>query len=177
MAHASSRIALFPGTFDPMTNGHLDVIRRAQGLFDELIVGIGHNPLKKELFRVDEREALIRQILEENHLDVTVETYRGLTVDFARSRGVTVMLRGLRNVSDLQAEFQLALTNRTVANMETVFLMTDQAYGFTSSSLIKQIASEGDMDRLAPLLPQRVIAEMKRKRSRLRDLVGDAHKQ
>jgi len=170
----TSRVALFPGTFDPITNGHLDVIVRAEGLFDELVVAIGRNPAKTELFTMDERVDMIRGILDSRGINATVETYTGLTVDFARQRGADVILRGLRNVSDLNFEFQLALTNRAIADIETVFIMSGEAYGFTSSSLIKQIAAGGDLDRLAPLLPKPVIDGMKTKLDRIREQGDDA---
>jgi len=173
------RIALFPGTFDPLTNGHLDVIRRAEPLFDELIVAIGTNPAKQELFTLPEREAMIRDVLGSEGKRATVETYRGLTVDFARTRGAMVIVRGLRNAADLAFEFQLAITNRAVADIETIFIVSGEPYGFTSSSLIKQIAASGEIDRLAKLLPDRVIAAMKEKSGRVRELAGqsDAFKQ
>lgn len=164
------RIALFPGTFDPFTNGHLDVIRRGQGLFDQLVVAVGRNPAKPELFTQAERADLLTGVIESEQLNATVEVYDGLTVDFARQRGARVILRGLRNVTDLAFEFQLALTNRAVADIETVFIMSGEVYGFTSSSLIKQIAAGGDVDRLAPLLPAPVIDAMKSKRDRIREL-------
>lgn len=164
------RIALFPGTFDPFTNGHLDVIRRGQGLFDQLVVAVGRNPAKAELFAQDERADLLRSVIDAEHIAATVEVYEGLTVDFARQRGARVILRGLRNVTDLAFEFQLALTNRAVADIETVFIMSGEVYGFTSSSLIKQIAAGGDVDRLAPLLPPQVIDAMKGKLDRVREL-------
>ena len=168
MTDRPPRIALFPGTFDPLTNGHLDVIRRGQGLFDQLIVAIGTNPAKVELFSSEEREAMVRRIVESEGLAVRVERYRGLTVDFAKKIGASVILRGLRNATDLAHEFQLALTNRAVADIETVFIMSGEPYGFTSSSLIKQIAAAGDLDRLGRLLPVDVIEQMKRKQGRIR---------
>ena len=179
MTSGKSRIALFPGTFDPLTNGHLDVIRRAEPLFDQLIVAIGTNPAKHELFTLDEREAMIREVLAEEGLHATVETFRGLTVDFARKRGATVIVRGLRNSTDLAFEFQLAITNRAVADIETVFIVSGEPYGFTSSSLIKQIAAGGDVERLAKLLPRQMIEAMKKKTSRIRELArhSDALKQ
>ena len=134
MAEHTKRIAVYPGVFDPVTNGHLDVIRRGRTLFDELIVAVGHNPEKKTLFTQDERAEMIRQLVADLS-GVRVETFQGLTVDFARSAGATAILRGIRNSSDLQFEFQVALTNRAVAAVETVFIMTSTEFAFTSSSL------------------------------------------
>jgi pantetheine-phosphate adenylyltransferase len=158
------RIALFPGTFDPITNGHLDVIKRGESLFDQLVVAIGQNPGKREVFNIDERREMIDQLIREHCDGVSVQAYRGLTVDFARQIGATVILRGLRNVTDLHYEFQLALTNRAVADIETVFIMSGEQYGFTSSSLIKQIAAGGDIDRLHRLLPPIVLERLKQKK-------------
>ena len=179
MPHTGNRIALFPGTFDPITNGQLDVIGRAAPLFDQIIVAVGTNPAKHDLFSLDEREQMIRDILAGENINATVETYKGLTVDFARKRGASVIVRGLRNATDLAFEFQLAITNRAVADIETIFIMSGEPYGFTSSSLIKQIASGGELDRLAKLLPGRVIEAMKKKMSRIRELArrSDALKQ
>lgn len=155
------KIALFPGTFDPITNGHMDVILRAEPLFDQLIVAVGRNPDKNAVFPQDQRVEMIRQIINEKCPSVRVKSYRGLTVAFARQIGATVILRGLRNVTDLHHEFQLALTNRAVGDIETVFIMTGENFGFTSSSLIKQIAGGGQIDRLRPLLPELVIDRLK----------------
>lgn len=160
-------VAIFPGTFDPITNGHLDVIRRGQGLFSHLVIAIGTNPAKRELFTLSEREEMIKELVADCCDNASVKTYSGLTVDFARTIGATVILRGLRNVSDLHYEFQLALTNRAVAGIETVFIMSGEAYGFTSSSLIKQIAAGGDIDRLRLLLPPVVMERMKQKKAQL----------
>jgi len=164
------KTAIFPGTFDPLTNGHLDVIRRSRSLFDRLVVAIGHNPAKRQLFSIEERLDMISRILRKECRGVEVEPYRGLTVDFARKIGATVILRGLRNVTDLHYEFQLALTNRAVADIETVFIMSGEAYGFTSSSLIKQIAAGGEIERLHRLLPPLVIDRLKAMKRRLGSL-------
>ncbi|MBL4702356.1 MAG: pantetheine-phosphate adenylyltransferase [Phycisphaeraceae bacterium] len=155
------KIALFPGTFDPITNGHLDVIERAEPLFDQLIVAVGRNPDKNAVFQQQDRVEMIREILKEKCPNVVVQAYQGLTVEFAHETHATVILRGLRNVTDLHHEFQLALTNRAVGDIETVFIMTGENFGFTSSSLIKQIAAGGQIDRLHALLPELVVKRLK----------------
>ena len=177
MNAVSHRIGLFPGTFDPITNGHLDVIRRGRGLFDELIVAIGTNPEKPQLFTQAERCDMIRSILDEQKLAVRVEAYDGLTVDFAKELGASVILRGIRNFSDLQFEFQLALVNRKTAGIETVWIMAGEEYGYVSSSLIKQVAVSGEIELMGPLLPPLVIEQLKKKQSRLRRYAhsSDAH--
>ncbi len=167
----SLKIGVFPGTFDPISNGHLDVIRRGRGLFDRLIVAVARNPTKKQLFSQDEREEMILELMENEKINgnVEVKSFNGLTVDFAREVGATAILRGLRNVTDLNFEFQLALTNRAVAEIETVFIMTGQTYAFTSSTLIKQIAAAGDIDRLHLLLPPIILERLKLKKQQMGD--------
>ena len=162
---AAPRIGLFPGTFDPITSGHVDVISRGRILFDRLIVAIAKNPSKSELFTLAERRDMIERIVREIGPTIEVATYQGLTVDYARAIGATAILRGLRNVADLNFEIQLALTNRAVADIETVFMMADESQGFTSSSLIKQIAAGGDINRLHRLLPPIVLESLKRKKA------------
>ena len=167
--HPSWKRAVFPGQFDPITNGHLDVIRRGVGLFDELIVGVGINPDKRELFTLDERVQMIRELLKDEPA-ARVESFSGLTVDFVRQQKATVILRGIRDVSDLRYEFQLALANRAVGNVETVFIMTGDQHALTSSSLIRQIfALGGDLKQLQGLLPDLVIRRLKQKK---RDIAG-----
>ena len=170
----SVRIGLFPGTFDPITNGHLDVIRRGQTLFDRLVVAVAGNPGKRAVFSTSERVEMIEAILQKREIDAAVQSYDGLTVDFARKIGAVAILRGLRNVTDLAYEFQLALTNRAVASIETVFIMTGEQYGFTSSTLIKQIASMGNIDRLQRLLPPMVLERLKEKQDELGDYRPEA---
>jgi pantetheine-phosphate adenylyltransferase len=150
MSDRKKQLAVFPGVFDPITNGHIDVIRRGAGLFDELVVGVGENPEKGSLLSAPERLEIVRQAVA-GIPNVRVEPFSGLTVDFARKLKAAAILRGLRNTADLHFEFQLALTNRVVAGVETVFIMTSPELAFTSSSLIKQIARMGgDVSALLP---------------------------
>jgi pantetheine-phosphate adenylyltransferase len=156
----SEKIAVFPGQFDPITNGHLDVIRRGSTLFDQLIIAVGINPQKTELLGLHDRVSLIRQ-LTKGWRGVRVEQYSGLTVDFVNQARATVILRGIRDVSDLRYEFQLALANRTVGAVETVFIMTGDQYALTSSSLIRQVVSlGGDVAQLRGVLPELVIKKL-----------------
>lgn len=136
--------AIYPGSFDPVTNGHLDIIERASQMFDELIVAVLHNPNKQGgLFSVDERVDLLRQVTGA-FPNVTVDSFGGLTADYARIKEAKVTIRGLRAVSDFDAELRIALTNRKLnPDLETVFLMTRAGYLFLSSSVIKEIASFG----------------------------------
>lgn len=150
MTEKQNRRVVFPGTFDPLTKGHLDVIHRACRLFDELIVAVGDNPDKTALIPQKQRADIIRQIVAELP-NVRVETFSGLTVDMARQVGAEAIIRGIRNSSDLQFELQVAMTNRAVAGVETVFVMTSAEFAFTSSSLIKQIARMGgDVSSMVP---------------------------
>jgi pantetheine-phosphate adenylyltransferase len=143
--------AVFPGSFDPITNGHLDVVQRGIRLFDDLIIAVGRSPLKDELFSPDERVEMIKELVADIP-GVMVESFNGLTVEYAASRGASVILRGLRNLTDVQYEFQLALMNRSVAGIETIFIMTSEQYGFTSSTLIREVASlGGDVSNLIPV--------------------------
>lgn len=176
MTPKSEKIGLFPGTFDPMSNGHLDVIRRGQRLFDRLIVAVGKNPAKREVFTTDERVEMIDELVtHECGPGVEVAAFSGLTVDFAKQVGAIAILRGIRNVTDLNFEFQLALTNRAIADVETVFIMTGEVHAFTSSTLIKQIASGGDIDRLAPLMPPLILQKLKDKKDALGGALPWAH--
>ncbi len=142
--------AIYPGSFDPITNGHLDVIRRGNKIFDHLIVAVGQNPGKEELFTKEERIEMIRKLVADMPR-VSVEWFDCLTVEFAARKKADVMLRGLRNLSDVQYEFQLAMTNRTVAGIETVFVMTSEEFGYVSSTIVRQIAMlGGDVSKLLP---------------------------
>jgi pantetheine-phosphate adenylyltransferase len=130
--------AIYAGSFDPITNGHIDIVKRAQKLFDEVTIGVIQNPDKKSLFTVDERIKLIQEVLPS---DISVEGFEGLLVEYARNKNVYTIIRGLRAVSDFDFEFQMALTNRNLdPKIDTVFLMTDVKYSYLSSSIVKQLA-------------------------------------
>ena len=170
---AAHHLAVFPGSFDPITFGHLDVIRRGRRLFDELVVAVGRNPGKSELFTPEERVDTIRVLLDEmvekepDGAKVAVESFSGLTVDFAKSLKATALLRGIRNLSDLQYEVQQAVTNREVADLETAFVVAGQSFAYTSSSLIKQLTAMGrNLDEsLASMVPASVIEQLKQKKA------------
>jgi pantetheine-phosphate adenylyltransferase len=151
------RVAVFTGMFDPMTLGHLDVIKRGRLLFDKLVVGIGNNPNKQAMFSVDERVKLACEIVSPFE-NVSVEAFEGLAVHFVRSIGAGVILRGVRTLSDMEYEFAMSLTNaRLDPRIETVFLMADGEYSHVSSSLIRQIASLGGGDSLNLFVPPECI--------------------
>ena len=148
-------IAVFPGAFDPVTNGHVDLIHRAAGLFDKLIIGVGHNPEKKALFDAEERVAMLEAELHDLP-EVQVRAYGGLTMEFARSVGARVILRGIRDAVDLRTELLAANANLIVGGVETVFLMASDQHALTSSTLIKQIVELGghgskQLTRLVPV--------------------------
>ena len=142
--------AIFPGSFDPITNGHLDVINRGMKLFDELIVAVGRSPLKDQLFSPEQRVEMIAELIKDLP-GVSVEGFDGLTVEYARQKKANVILRGLRSLTDVNYEFELAMTNRSVTGIETIFVMTTEQYGFISSTLVRQVASlGGDISNLVP---------------------------
>jgi len=148
-------IAVYPGSFDPITNGHLDVIGRATGVFERVIVAVLANPRKQPLLSAYQRVAVIRTALAASGVDderVTVDTFDGLTVDFCRRVGAGFIVRGLRAVSDFETEMQLAHTNRRLApGVDTVFFMTAVEHGYVSSSLVKEIAAfGGDVSEMIP---------------------------
>lgn len=160
MAHHASRVALYAGSFDPLTLGHEDIARRGARLFDELVIGIGINPEKQPLFSPEEREEMMRSVLADVP-NIKVVSFFGLTVDFARASGASVMIRGVRTVSDIEAEFTMALAHQIIApDLETVFLMASDRFSHISSSLIKQIATMGQgasRQQLTKFVPERVI--------------------
>ena len=147
-----TRVAVFPGSFDPITNAHLDVARRAATLFDRLVIGVLNNARKDPLFSVEERVELIGRCVADLGDHVTVDGFDGLTVEFARRHGAGFIVRGLRAVSDFEAELQMALTNRKLApEVDTAFLMTALEFGYVSSTLAKEVARfGGDVRAMVP---------------------------
>ncbi|MDX1671080.1 MAG: pantetheine-phosphate adenylyltransferase [Balneolaceae bacterium] len=147
-------LALYPGSFDPITYGHLDILERATELFDKIIVTIAVNKRKETVFTGDEREQLIRQCLEGKKWAETVEVaqFSGLLVDFARSKKANTLIRGVRQISDFEYEFRMALTNRRLApDVDTVFLMPNEQLTFISASLVKEVAYwDGDLSSFVP---------------------------
>ncbi len=146
-----ARIAIYPGSFDPLTNGHLAIIQRGLNLFDRLVVAVANNPQKAPLFTADERKALIAEALRSDP-HVEVDSFDGLLVDYARSKRIHTVLRGLRAVSDFEYEFQLANMNRSLLpDFETVFVMTGEDYFYVSARLVREVATfGGDVSRFVP---------------------------
>ena len=154
----SPRTAVFTGTFDPLTLGHLDVIRRGSALFDRLVVAVGLNPNKAMLFDIEERVALAESVVSEIP-NVEVRPFDELAVQFVRRIGARVILRGVRTLSDMEYEFSMTLTNQRLdPGVETVFLMADGEYSHVSSSLIKQVARFGGASALERFVPPRLVA-------------------
>jgi pantetheine-phosphate adenylyltransferase len=152
------RTAVFTGTFDPITLGHLDVIRRGRLLFEHVVVGIGVNPNKLSLFSVEERVEMARLVVS-RFPNVSIEAFEGLTVQYVRRIGARVILRGLRTLSDMEYEFGMTLTNQRLdPSIETVFLMADAEYQHVSSSLIKQVVRYGGTEALKQFVPEELIA-------------------
>ena len=157
-------IAVCPGSFDPVTNGHLDIIERASQIFEQVIVGVLQNPGKKPLFTLDERCELIGQAV--RHLpNVQVDSFKGLLVDFAEKHTAQVIIKGLRAISDFEIEFQMALANKRLSpKIETMFIMTRHEYSFLSSSMVKEVFSLGG--NLQGLLPPEVENALRNKLGR-----------
>jgi len=157
-------IALYPGSFDPITNGHLDLIQRGSRLFDRLIVSILRNDAKEPLFSVEERTEMLREVVQV-YPNVEVDSFDGLLVDYAAARSATVLLRGIRAISDYEYELQMALMNRRLApEIETVFMMAHEAYSFISSRLVKEVFGLGGS--ISGLVPPPVEARLQRRLSK-----------
>ncbi len=160
------RIAVYPGSFDPVTLGHVDLIKRTVGLFDELVVAVARNIYKTGYFTVPERLEMIAE-LTKDYDNVSVDAFDGLLVDYVRKKGACCVLRGLRAFSDFEYEFQMALTNRKLNDdYETIFLMTHESYSFISSSLVKELIEfGGDISSFVPPLVEKKLKEKSLNRS------------
>ena len=147
----NAKTAIYPGTFDPITNGHLSILTRALKIFDKLIIAILNNPQKAPLFSLDERISMIKQVLKDKP-NIEIDSFDGLLVDYVVQKGSNVIIRGLRALSDFEYEFQLALMNRKLnRDVQSIFLMTDYKWFYTSSTIIKEAASlGGDISGLVP---------------------------
>ena len=155
--------AAYLGTFDPITYGHIDVIERASKIFDELLIGVARdNREKKSLFTIDERVDMIKKAVKHLRGKIEVEPFGGLAVDYVENKGINIIVRGLRMVSDFEYEFQMALTNRKLNDkIETIFLMPSESYSYISSRLIKEVASLGA--DLKDFIPDFVVEALKKK--------------
>lgn len=154
-----TKIAVYPGTFDPVTNGHVDLIKRASRIFEKVIVAVASEPSKPVLFSLEERIGMVRGAVRNIH-NVRVEEFEGLVVDYVRKIGANVVVRGLRMLSDFEYEFQMALTNRKLAGeIETIFMMPHESYSYISSKLIKEAAALGA--NLKDFVPHNVLAKLK----------------
>ncbi len=159
-----SRIAVYPGTFDPVTYGHIDIIKRAAKIYDKVIVAVAHNEDKLPLFSVAERVSMLKDSIRPLK-NVVVDDFDGLVVDYARSKGSRVMIRGLRMISDFESEFQMALTNRKLSgDIETIFMMPNESYSYISSKLMKEAARLGA--DVKNFIPKKVQALLKDKLGR-----------
>ena len=145
------KVAVYPGSFDPITYGHIDIIKRGLTIFDEIIVAVARNSQKNALFATEERVELIQDVMK-GEARVTVDTFSGLLIDYVASRKAHVIIRGLRAISDFEYEFQIAQMNSTIGQeIETLFMMTSLQYGYLSSSIVKEVCSlNGDIDRFVP---------------------------
>ena len=153
------KAAIYPGSFDPLTYGHLDIIERARAMFDHVVVAVADNSQKSHLFSLQERMDMVRECLGKNTKGVEVDTFQGLLVDYARKKKVPTLLRGLRAVSDFEYEFNLATMNRKIAKeVETIFLMTGESSFYVSSKLVREVASFGaDVSAMVPVPVQKAL--------------------
>lgn len=158
------KTAIYPGSFDPVTNGHVDLIERASKIFDKVIVAVAHNYHKSPLFTTEERVKMLKNATK-GIKGVSVESFEGLVIDYAHKKKINVLIRGLRMISDFEYEFQMALTNRRLAtDVETVFLMPSEHYAFLSSTLLKEAAAlGGDISQFVPKFVEQPLKERLRR--------------
>ena len=155
------RVAVYPGSFDPITNGYLDIIKRAAKLYDKVVVGVLDNINKKPLFTIDERKKMIDGVIADID-NVECDVFSGLLVDFLKCKDATVIIKGLRTVADFEYEFQMALLNKALnPEFETVFMMTNSGYSYISSSMVKEVAKYNGC--LEGLVPEEIIPEIRKK--------------
>lgn len=155
------KIAVYPGSFDPITNGHLDIIKRSAEIFDKVIVAVVNNPNKNPMFNLEERFELIKNATADTE-NIEIDYFSGLLIDYVKKKNVNVIIKGLRAVSDFEYEFQMALMNRKLdKNIETLFMMTNSKYSYLSSSLVKEVFKFGGC--IEELVPDIVIKEMLKK--------------
>lgn len=155
------KVAIYPGSFDPFTNGHINIIERGVRVFDNVIVAIAHNTSKKTTFTIEERVEIIREVFH-NRPEVKVDYFQGLLVEYAKKTGTNIVLRGMRTVSDFEYELQMALSNKTLyPEIETIFMVTEGTYSYISSSLIKEIITLGGSAK--EMIPEIVEKKLKEK--------------
>ncbi len=155
------RVAVYPGSFDPITNGHLDIIRRASRLYDHVVVGVLNNASKSPIFTAEERKEMIDTVIESMD-NVSCDVFSGLLVDFAKQKKATVIIKGLRTVADFEYEFQMALLNKALnPEYETVFMMTDSKFSYISSSMVKEVAKY--RGRLEGFVPESLVKKIMEK--------------
>lgn len=164
----SRKVAIYPGSFDPFTNGHINIIERGVRVFDNVIVAIAHNTSKKTTFTIEERVEIIREVFQ-NRPEVKVDYFQGLLVEYAKKMGTNIVLRGMRTVSDFEYELQMALSNKTLyPEIETIFMVTEGTYSYISSSLIKEIITLGGSAK--EMIPEIVEKKLKEKLPRKQEV-------
>lgn len=168
------KTVVYPGTFDPVTNGHIDVIKRAIDLFDKVVVTVARNPVKSPMFTVEERLIMLKECLKE-FPTVSVDSFEGLVVDHAKEVGAIGIIRGLRAVSDFEFEFQMALMNRKLnENLRTIFLMPNEKYTYLNSTIIRNLSQfDGDVSDFVPPVVTQMLKEKKKKIIKPRQNIGD----
>ena len=168
------KTAVYPGSFDPLTNGHIDLICRASKVFKNLTVAVAKNPRKKTLFTAEERVKIIKEVMDDRGIDVDVETFEGLLTRYLTKKNASVVIRGLRAISDFEYEFQMALVNRSQnSNVETFFLMASEKFIFLSSGIVKEIAMFGG--EVSDYVPPKVLEYLEKRISEIQpDHLGEA---